>query len=167
MNTWLFFLLRDSLRLAFYTLVAGPALLLYFIAVTFVLDSSPSQQFLDAARRLTDGAPVGKVMQCAGDDIRSHELMPLLTEGVPPPVTLMQQDEPPMEPTPHPVPACHRVPVDSGFWTRPADFLLTIIWLTAALCGAVYGFMAVRRSHPNSVSPEAAILHKKEHHDER
>lgn len=149
-------LLRDSVRLAFYALIAGPALLLYVTAITFVLDSSPSQQFLDAARRLTDGAPAGKVMQCVAVAPSLHVVIPQPHDDARLP-----------EPVPHLPTPCHMEPVDSDFWTRPTDSLLTSLWLIAALCGAAYAFMTQRYNRHKPITRNAFVLQKKEQLNER
>lgn len=64
MSNSLFTLIRDAGRFALYSLVLGPALLLYGIVVNIAMEGSLSEQFVQEARNLTEGAPAGKVMQC-------------------------------------------------------------------------------------------------------
>ncbi len=63
MSNSLFILIRDAGRLALYSLVLGPALLLYGIVVNIAMEGSLSERFVQEARNLTEGAPAGKVMQ--------------------------------------------------------------------------------------------------------
>lgn len=128
-------LMVDAGRLGFYALIAGPAVMFYALVVLIALSGSPSQQFLDTARQLTDGAPDGRVMQCVSvEHSRDVQTLPEkdeVTSGlqVPPALTSL----------------CHMEPVDSQFWTRTTDSLLRGIWLTGALLGAVACFLTFRR----------------------
>ncbi|BCU50943.1 hypothetical protein CIAM_44640 (plasmid) [Citrobacter amalonaticus] len=159
----LFPLLRDAVRLAFYTLVAGPALLLYVMALIVVQDGSPSQQFLSAARRLTEGAPAGKVMQCVTPEPERNVVLHAKDAGSPtwtPPVPDDLADHP--RPSPPIIQFCHMEPVDRTFWTRPADQLVTILWLAGALLGAAWAFMTQRLPQPAPATFNRSVLHKKD-----
>lgn len=128
-------LVRDAGRMLLYSLVLFPALMMYAIALLMVQDGSPSGQFLRAARDLVEDAPAGKVMRCVSAEPSRYvvSVAPYTETPVSP-----KADEP-MRPTPSPL--CRMEPVDSDFWTRPMDQLLTILWLAAALLGASYAFM--------------------------
>lgn len=147
-------LMVDAGRLGFYALIAGPAVMFYALVVLIALSGSPSQQFLDTARQLTDGAPHGRVMQCVSvEPSRAVQTLPEKDDtisGAP--------DWPPMPP----MSLCHMEPVDSQFWTRPTDALLRGIWLTGALLGAVACFLTFRRSGQTAVSSDDFASHKKD-----
>lgn len=146
-------LLRDAGRLAFYSFIVGPALLLYALAMLIVLNGSPSQQFLNTARLLTDGAPEGKVMQCVLVEPSRKVVSPIQRDT----------DMPVVPDMPPHFSLCHMTPVDSQFWTRPADSILVASWLTAALCGAGVCFMKLSRSRKTDFSPDIrSVLHKKD-----
>ena len=157
MSNSLFTLLRDAGRLALYSLVLGPALLLYGIVVNIAMEGSLSEQFVQEARNLTEGAPAGKVMQCIA--YSSPEIQP----QVPNP----GED---ISPQPYKVPtisSCHREPVDPDLWIKPVDATLFNFWLIAALFGAFLGFMSLLRLHrPEPVTRNTFVLQKKEQHDE-
>lgn len=163
MRQMLFPLLRDAVRLAFYTLVAGPALLLYVMALVVVQDGSPSQQFLSAARRLTEGAPADKVMQCVTPEPERNVVLPAKDAGSPawtPPVPDDLTDHP--RPSPPIIQFCHMEPVDRTFWTRPADQLVTLLWLAGALLGASWAFMTQGLWRDKASSLNAYVLKKKD-----
>ena len=163
MRQMLFPLLRDAVRLAFYTLVAGPALLLYVMALVVVQDGSPSEQFLSTARRLIDGAAPDKVMQCMHTEPKRRLVLPAEPDGTPswmPPVTTDPTGS--LKPAPIPLTPCHWAPVDQRFWTRAADELVTILWLIGALFGAAWAFMTQLRSRQEPTSDNSSLLHKKD-----
>lgn len=162
MRQMLFPLLRDAVRLAFYTLVAGPALLLYVMALVVVQDGSPSQQFLSAARRLTEGAPADKVMQCITPDSVRNVVLPADSDRVPTSAPQVPMDADVLRPAPPLMPFCHMEPVEQSFWTRPADQIVTMLWLIGALLGAAWAFMTHRLPRQAPTSDNRSLLHKKD-----
>lgn len=156
MQHTLFALIRGSGRFALHAFVIGPALVLYFLVVAIALNGSLSQQFLNEARRLTDGAPAGKVMQCI------EHSSPTLQPRTPNP----EEDAPPR---PYKVPVlsqCHPEAVDSDSWSRMTDSVLLNVWMMAALFGAASGFLAIRRRKARSFSDTRSLLFKKGQSDE-
>jgi len=69
MTKTLFTLIRDAGRVAMYSLVFGPALVLYVFVMLAVSDGSLSRQFLTTFHDLTDSAPAGKVMGCVNENV--------------------------------------------------------------------------------------------------
>lgn len=155
MNIRLFPHIRNTVRLASYSFVLGPALVLYSLVVVIALNDSLSQQFLNEARRLTDGAPAGKVMQCI-----EHNAPPLQP----------RKPKPEEDVTPHPydVPvlsSCQSEPVDSAGWTQTTDAVLFNFWVLAALLGALSGFLVHLKQRRSTTPPGLAVL-KKEYTNE-
>lgn len=156
MNIRLFPHIRNMVRLASYSFVLGPALVLYSLVMVIALDDSLSQQFLNEARRLTAGAPAGKVMQCI-----EHNAPPL-QPGIPKP----EED---VTPLPYHVPvlsSCHSEPVDSAQWARTTDAVLFNFWVMAALLGALAGFL-VHLKQRRATTPTGPGVLKKEYTNER
>lgn len=156
MNIRLFPHIRNMVRLASYSFVLGPAVVLYSLVMVIALDDSLSQQFLNEARRLTDGAPAGKVMQCI--------------EHNPPPLQHRKpKPEEDVTPPPYQVPvlsSCHSEPVESAGWARTTDAVLFNYWVMTVLLGALAGFLAHLKQRRTTTPPELAVL-KKEYTNER
>ena len=147
-------LIRDAGRFALFTLVFGPALLLYGIVIAISLEGSLAGQFVKEAQTLTEGAPDGKVMQC----VTHYEPAPRPRlpepgeEASPPPYQL-----PPMS-------FCHREPVDSDLWIKPMNATLLNLWLTGALFGAAVAFLAHLYIHRRASVHEGRDIFQKETH---
>ncbi|MBF4180621.1 hypothetical protein [Lelliottia nimipressuralis] len=155
MNIRLFPYIRNMVRLASYSLVLGPALVLYSLVVVIALDDSLLQQFLNEARRLTDGAPAGKVMQCI-----EHNAPPLQ-----PRISRPEED---VTPLPYNVPVssnCHLELVDSSLWTRTTDAVLFNFWVMAVLLGALTGFLAHLNQRGTTTPPGLAVLEKEKQNE--
>lgn len=154
MQNSLFTLIWDAGRFALYALVIGPALALYALVVVAALNGSLSQQFLTEARRLTDGAAPGQVMQCINKTVVT-DLQPRIphnTEHVPPLQSALS--------------FCHPEPVDSAPWVRTTDAVLFNFWMIAALAGALSGFLVTRRRKAETFSDTRSLLFKKGQSDE-
>lgn len=155
MTTMLLPLIRDAGRFALFTLVFGPALLLYGIVIAISLEGSLAGQFVKEAQTLTEGAPDGKVMQC----VTHYEPAPRPRlpepgeEASPPPYQL-----PPMS-------FCHREPVDSDLWIKPMNATLLNLWLTGALFGAAVAFLAHLYIHRSTTSRQMPGVWQKETHE--
>ena len=147
-------LIRDAGRFAMFTLVFGPALLLYGIVIAISLEGSLAGQFVKEAQTLTEGAPAGKVMQC----VTHHEAAP--QPRLPEPG---EDASPPPYEFP-PVQFCHREPVDSERWTKPMDATLFNFWLIAALFGATLGFLTHLYIHRRASVHEGRDIFQKETH---
>lgn len=156
MQNTLFTLIRNAGRFALHALVIGPAMALYVLVMAATLNGSLSQQFLTEARRLTDGAAPGQVMQC----IEHHA--PMSKPQLPDPGDNVR-------PRPYTVPVlslCHPEPVDSAPWVRTTDAVLFNFWMIAALAGALSGFLVTRRRQAETFSDSRSLLFKKGQSDE-
>lgn len=156
MNIRLFPHIRNTVRLTSYAFVLGPALVLYSLVVIIALNDSLSQQFLNEARRLTDGAPAGKVMQC-------------IEHNAPPLQPRIPKPEEDVTPLPYDVPvlsSCHSEPVDSATWARATDAVLFNFWVMTVLLGALGGFLVHLKQRRTPTPPGPAVL-KKEYTNER
>lgn len=151
MQNTLFTLIRDAGRFALYAFILGPALALYALVVVAALNGSLSQQFLTEARRLTDGALPGQVMQCINKTVVT-DLQPHTGEHVPSLQSVLS--------------FCHPEPVDSAPWIRTTDAVLFNFWMIAALAGALSGFLVTRRRKSRSFSDTRSLLFKKGQPDE-
>ena len=147
-------LIRDAGRFALFTLVFGPALLLYGILIAISLEGSLAGQFVKEAQTLTEGAPDGKVMQC----VTHYEPAP--RPRLPEPG---EEASPPSYQLP-PMSICHREPVDSERWTKPMDATLFNLWLIAALFGATLGFLTHLYIHRRASVHEGRDIFQKETH---
>lgn len=154
MTKTLFTLFRDTGRFALYAFILGPALALYALVVVAALNGSLSQQFLTEARRLTDGALPGQVMQCINKTVVTdlQPRIPHTGEHVPPLQSALS--------------FCHPEPVDSAPWIRTTDAVLFNFWMIAALAGALSGFLVTRRRKARSFSDTRSLLFKKGQSDE-
>jgi hypothetical protein len=156
MNIRLFTYIRNMVRLASYSFVLGPAMVLYSLVMVIALDDSLSQQFLNEARRLTDGAPAGKVMQC-------------IEHNAPPLQPRIPKPEEDVTPHPYHVPvlsSCQSEPVDSAGLIRTTDAVLFNFWVMTVLLGALAGFLVHLKQRRTTTPPELAVL-KKEYTNER
>lgn len=72
----LFTLIRDAGRVALYSFVLGPALVLYVFVMLAASEGSLSRQFLTTFHDLTDGAPAGKVMGCVNEKVMAGSFSP-------------------------------------------------------------------------------------------
>ncbi|EDV0839724.1 hypothetical protein VC623_22860 [Citrobacter amalonaticus] len=144
MTRTLFTLIRDAGRVALYSFVLGPALVLYVFVMLAASDGSLSRQFLTTFHNLTDGVPAGKVIACVN---------PAPTLEKAPPEVL-----------------CQRGYVDSDAWTHSVDATLRKAWMVAVIFGFGWWFVfrglslaAQRRISPDKHS--YLTLEKKEKHE--
>ncbi|MEB7502457.1 hypothetical protein NGC23_20035 [Leclercia pneumoniae] len=155
-------LIRDAGRFALYSLVIGPALILYFLVMLAASDGSLSRQFLTTYHDLTDGVPAGKVMYCISDEDRGMRI---------------PQQDPVQKGKSVTVPRvpdvlCQRGPVDSDLWVRSTDSMLRNFWIMAAMFGCGLWFISLRlnlaiQKRISSDKHSALVLQKKENQNER
>lgn len=161
----LFTLIRDAGRVALYSFVLGPALVLYVFVMLEASDGSLSRQFLSTFHHLTDGAPAGKVMGCVNENVMAGRFPPRE-----PGETL--NPEPPAAGKAPPDVLCQRGPVDSDTWARSVDATLRNVWMMTVMLGfgVWFVFRGLSRAARRRISPDmhsAFVLQKKENADER
>ncbi|BCU51152.1 TPA: hypothetical protein ACHF2V_004313 [Citrobacter farmeri] len=162
MQNTLLTLIRDAGRLAFYSLVISPALMLYFLVMLAASDGSLSRQFLTAYQDLTEGAPAGKVMYCMSDKDWGIRI-PQQDSG-----KKLKSVTVPREPDV----LCQRSPVDSDLWARSTDSMLWNLWIMAAMFGCGSWFILRRliligQKRISSDKHSLLFLQKKENSNER
>ncbi|HDR2789691.1 TPA: hypothetical protein QCJ61_003795 [Enterobacter asburiae] len=155
----LFTLICEAARVALYSFIFGPALVMYVFVMLAVSNGSLSLQFLTAYHGLTDGLPAGKVMGC----VNEHEMagrfsLPEPGEKLKP---VSAYDKAPSEVL------CQRVPVDSDLWARSTDATLRSIWNIGAMFGfGVWifsrGLILASRKRSSPDMHSALVLQKKE-----
>lgn len=124
----LFTLIGEAVRVAMYSLIFGPALVMYVFVMLATSQGSLSQQFLSSFHELTDGAPDGKVMGC----VNASEMGPRFP--VPEPGGTLKPVPPALEKAPPEV-LCQSGWVDSDNWTRSVDATLRNVWMMTVLFG--------------------------------
>lgn len=132
----LFTLIRDAGRVALYSFVLGPALVLYVFVMLAASDGSLSRQFLTTFHDLTDGVPAGKVMGCTNDNEMAGRFSPHEPGESLKPVPPALAKAPPEV-------LCQRGLVDSDSWVRSVDATLRIVWMMAVMLG--FGLWFVSR----------------------
>lgn len=134
----LFTLIRDAGRVALYSFVLGPALVLYVFVMLAASEGSLSRQFLTTFHDLTDGVPAGKVMGCTNDNemVRRFSVPGPGEKVKPAPVA---ENAPPEV-------LCQPGPVDSDSWARSVDATLRNVWMMAVMLGFGVWFVSRRRS---------------------
>lgn len=148
MTKALFTLIRDAGRVALYSFVLGPALVLYVFVMLAASDGSLSRQFLTNFHDLTDGLPAGKVMGCVNEhEIAGRFSLPEPGEKLNP--------APALEKAPPEV-LCQRGPVDSDSWTRSVDTTLRMVWIMAVMLGfgLWFVFRVLSRAAQRRISPD-------------
>lgn len=149
MTKTLFTLIRDAGRVAMYSLVFGPALVLYVFVMLAVSDGSLSRQFLTTFHDLTDGAPVGKVMGCVNENVMAGRFSP------PEPGEKLNP-APALEKVPPEV-LCQRGWVGSDFWARSVDATLRNVWMMAVMLGfgVWFVFRGLNLAARKKISPDS------------
>ncbi|KGI64840.1 hypothetical protein LA04_05310 [Enterobacter sp. UCD-UG_FMILLET] len=150
MTKTLFTLIRDAGRAALYSLVFGPALVLYVFVMLAVSDGSLSRQFLTTFYDLTDGAPAGKVMGCVNENVMAGRFLP------PEPGESLKPVPPALAKAP-PEMLCRRGPVDSDSWARATDATLRNTWIMAVMFGfgVWFVFRGLNLAARKKISPDS------------
>ena len=145
----LFTLIRDAGRVALYSFVLGPALVLYVFVMLAASEGSLSRQFLTTFHDLTDGAPAGKVMGCVNEKVMAGSFSP------PKPGETLKPEPSALEKKPPEV-LCQRGPVDIDSWARSVDATLRNVWMVVVMLGFGVWFVSRRRSlaAPKRISPD-------------
>lgn len=124
----LFTLIGEAVRVALYSFIFGPALVMYVIVMLATLQGSLSQQFLSSFHDLTDGVPAGKVMACVNENVMARSFSPPKPgESLKPVPTALEKAPPEV--------LCQRGWVDSDSWARSVDATLRNVWMTAVMFG--------------------------------
>ncbi|MCK7230023.1 hypothetical protein L8P27_19655 [Enterobacter asburiae] len=124
----LFTLIGETVRVAMYSFIFGPALVMYVFVMLETSQGSLSQQFLTTFHDLTDGVPAGKVMACVNENVIAGRFSsPEHGESLKP--------EPPALEKAPPEVLCQRGWVDSDTWTRSVDATLSNVWMMAVMFG--------------------------------
>lgn len=127
MTKTLFTLIRDAGRVAMYSLVFGPALVMYVFVMLAASEGSLSRQFLTTFHDLTDGAPAGKVMGCVNENVMAGSFLPPEPGEKLKPAPTLEKAQPEV--------LCQRGPVDSDSWARATDATLLNSWIISVLFG--------------------------------
>ncbi|WP_447746398.1 hypothetical protein [Enterobacter asburiae] len=120
-------LIRDAGRVAMYSLVFGPALVMYVFVMLAASEGSLSRQFLTTFHDLTDGAPAGKVMGCVNENVMAGSFLPPEPGEKLNPAPTLEKDRPEV--------LCQRGPVDSDSWARATDATLLNSWIISVMFG--------------------------------
>lgn len=128
MKKALFSLIREAGRIALFSFVLSPALVLYVFVMLEASNGSLSRQFLSNFHDLTDGAPAGKVMGCVNGNLLAERFSPAELGGALKPVPPVLDKAPPEI-------LCQRGPVDSDSWARSVDLTLRNFWVMAVMLG--------------------------------
>lgn len=153
MSKILFTLIRDAGRVALYSFVLGPALMLYVFVMLAASDGSLSRQFLTTFHQLTEGAPAGKVMACVNENAMAGSFSP------PEPGESLKPVPPALEKAPPEV-LCQRGPVDSDSWARSVDATLHNVWMMTVMLGFGLWFVVhgLSRAARRRISPDRHSL---------
>ena len=149
MTKTLFTLIRDAGRVAMYSLVFGPALVMYVFVMLAASDGSLSRQFLTTFHDLTDGAPAGKVMACVNENMMAGRFSP------PEPGESLKPVPPALKKAPPEV-LCQRGWVDSDTWARSVDATLRNVWMMAVMFGfgVWFVFRGLNLAARKKISPD-------------
>ena len=133
----LFTLIGEAVRVALYSFIFGPALVMYVFVMLAMSQGSLSWQFLSIFHELTDGAPAGMVMACVNENVMAGRFSP------PEPGETLKPVPPTLEKE-QPEVLCQRGWVDSDSWARSVDANLHNVWMMSAMFG--FGVWFVFRS---------------------
>ncbi|EJG2388483.1 hypothetical protein AM391_RS21325 [Kluyvera ascorbata] len=145
----LFTLIREAGRIALFSFVLAPALVLYVFVMLEASNGSLPRQFLSNFHDLTDGAPAGKVMGCVNENLVAGRFSPAE------PGETLKLVPPALEKAPPEI-LCQRGPVDSDSWARSVDVTLRNFWMMAVMLGfgVWFVFRGLFRAAQRRISPD-------------
>jgi hypothetical protein len=124
----LFTLIGEAVRVALYSFIFGPALVMYVFVMLATSQGSLSQQFLTTFHDLTDGVPADKVTACINENVMAGRFSP------PEPGETLKPVPPALDKA-QPEVLCQRGWVDSDSWARSVDANLCNVWMMSVMFG--------------------------------